>query len=169
MIFFFGLCLRVKFLIGTQISLCFSIVITSVHLCLMKTLGFLMQTHIYRYFSRLYATHTFVYRPNHGLCWFLYIWSYMCKLTFLKNVIPTLPFSFQQGSNVFLGRNEVIYFSWYEGRNESLKFWGESSGAAVASLFWFSPQLSIFSLLACILDVNVPLTLHLVSTTGCLV
>lgn len=44
------------------------------------------------------------------------------QLTFLKNVIPTLPFLFSKAAMFFFDRNEVIYFCWYEGRNESLKF-----------------------------------------------
>lgn len=49
----------------------------------MKTWDFIMQMHIYWYFSCLYATHI-VYRQIHGLCWFMYIWSYMYNWHFWK-------------------------------------------------------------------------------------
>lgn len=120
----------------------------------------------------VYATHI-VYWQIHGLCWFMYIWSYVYNWHFWKMLfLHCLCLFFSSRQKFLVGGkwSDLFLLVWRQKWDfDCLKFWGESQGAAVASLFLFLPQLSIISLLACILDVNVTLTLHLVFTTGCLV
>lgn len=82
-----------------------------------EDLGFFLQMHMY--FSGWYATHTHLYTGEIVVCIDLCIFDPTCIIDILEKCYSYTAFTFHQGKNVFWG-NEVIYFSWYEDRSETL-------------------------------------------------
>lgn len=64
-------------------------------------------------------THTFVYRATIRVCIDFCIFDRTCVTDIFEKCYSYTAFFFSARQQwFFFGRNEVIYFSWYEGRNE---------------------------------------------------